>query len=72
LDVQGAELVVLKGFNETNFNNIQQLTTEISTVQFYKDGVLFDELNDYIINHGFKLDVIAPPSNHCDVTYSRP
>lgn len=70
LDVQGAELDVLKGFGEHNFNNIRKITTEISTEQFYKNAVLFDDLNKFIINLGFKLD--APPeNNHCDVTYTR-
>jgi FkbM family methyltransferase len=70
LDVQGAELVVLKGFGESNFKNIRNITTEISTSPFYKGGVLFEELNSFITSHGFTLDA-APKHNHCDVTYSR-
>jgi FkbM family methyltransferase len=70
LDVQGAELVVLKGFGENNLKNIQKLTTEISTEQFYKGGVLFDDLNSFITSHGFKL-YSNPPNNHCDITYYR-
>lgn len=70
LDVQGAELVVLKGFGESNFKNIQHIKTEISTSPFYKGGVLFEELHSFITSHGFTLDA-APKNNHCDVTYSR-
>ena len=70
LDVQGAELDVLKGFGESNLSNIQKLTTEISTEQFYNGAVLFWDLHNFIVNHGFKL-VANPTSNHCDVTYHR-
>ena len=70
LDVQGAELDVLKGFNINSFKNIDKITTEISTREFYKNGVLFNDLNSFITNIGFKL--IAPPvSDHCDVVYER-
>lgn len=70
LDVQGAELDVLNGFNANSFKNIDQITTEISTKEFYKNGVLFDDLNNFIVNLGFKIN--APPSeNHCDVVYTR-
>jgi FkbM family methyltransferase len=71
LDVQGAELVVLKGFSESNLKNIEKITTEISTEPFYNGGVLFNDLNNFITNCGFKLDVPAPESNHCDISYSR-
>ena len=70
LDVQGAELDVLKGFGESNLRNIQNLTTEISTEQFYNGAVLFCDLHNFIVSHGFKL-VANPTSNHCDVTYHR-
>jgi len=71
LDVQGAELVVLKGFGENNINNIESLTTEISTEEYYKGGVLFEDLNNFITSHGFKLNNSELPDSHCDVTYSR-
>lgn len=70
LDVQGAELVVLKGFGEDNLKNIQHLTTEVSTEPFYKGGVLFNELNAFITNRGFQLNTHLS-GTHCDVTYSR-
>ena len=70
LDVQGAELDVLKGFGEDNFKNIQKLTIEVSTVEFYKNGVLFDDLNAFIISRGLKLRA-WPNKDHCDVVYVR-
>ena len=69
LDVQGAELEVLKGFGP-NLLNINSIRVEISTREFYKGGVLFEELNSFFINNNFKLND-NPTSNHCDVIYSR-
>jgi len=69
LDVQGAELAVLKGFGE-HLRNIQQITIEISRKEFYKGGVLFDDLNAFLVNNNFQI-TSQPISNHCDVTYRR-
>lgn len=68
LDVQGAELEVLKGFGENNFKNINKLTIEISNIEYYNGGVLFEELNNYLINNNFILTE-KPKSSHCDVVY---
>ena len=68
LDVQGAELVVLKGFGKDNIKNIDKLHVEISQEKFYDGGVLFPELNDFIISNGFKI-ISNPIYDHCDVTY---
>jgi FkbM family methyltransferase len=56
IDVQGAELEVLKGFNKETLKKIKKLTVEISKKEFYKGGVLFDELNSFLINNNFKLN----------------
>jgi FkbM family methyltransferase len=69
LDVQGAELDVLKGFGDANFKNVTSLQTEVSTRPYYKGGVLFDTLNEYLQSKGFVLK--APPhTTHCDVLYT--
>lgn len=68
LDVQGAELEVLKGFGDKNLKNIRTIKTEISTKEFYKDGVLFKELNKFFINNDFVL-MCEPTTDHCDVIY---
>jgi FkbM family methyltransferase len=70
LDVQGAELDVLKGFGEANFQNVLSLQTEISTKPYYNGGVLFDTLNDYLQSKGFLL-TSPPHATHCDVNYVR-
>ncbi len=69
LDVQGAELEVLKGFGESNLRNIKSIKVEVSTKEFYKGGVLFDELNEFFVQNGFRL-LDGPSGNHCDVTYT--
>lgn len=68
LDVQGAELEVLKGFGNKNLKNIKRIKTEISTKEFYKGGVLFNELNKFFIDNNFVL-MKKPNSEHCDVIY---
>ena len=70
LDVQGAELVVLNGFGMNNLKNICELRVEISKRAFYNGGVLFTELNDFLIKNGFKI-VTQPHCDHCDATYIR-
>ena len=68
IDVQGAEMEVLKGF--THFNNVHTLKIEVSTKEFYKGGVLFEELDTYLTSNNFIL-VNDPSEDHCDVMYVR-
>ena len=70
LDVQGAELEVLKGFGKNNLNNIEELKVEISKKEFYKGGVLFNDLHNYLLNCGFQL-IEEPKLSHCDATYKK-
>tara|TARA_Y100000816_G_scaffold291681_1_gene283865 strand:- start:1646 stop:2260 length:615 start_codon:yes stop_codon:yes gene_type:complete len=71
IDVQGAELEVLKGFNDM-LNNINKLTIEVSTIQFYKDQSTFKEIDEYLNENGFKLeDVNKEIPIHGDVVYIR-
>ena len=68
LYVQGAELEVLNGFGKDNINNISKITVEVSKKEFYKGGVLFPDLNNFLVKNGFEI-VSLPKSDHCDVTY---
>jgi len=54
IDVQGAELLVLKNFGEI-LDKINFITTEYSNIEYYKGQVLFPELNKFITQKGFKL-----------------
>lgn len=66
IDTQGSELLVLKGFS--HLNNMKKLTIECSTIEIYEGGVLFDELNNYLISKNFKL-IKGPSCEHCDIIY---
>lgn len=70
LDVQGAELLVLNGFSKKNLKNIGKIEVEISKKEYYKGGVLFDELNKFFIDNNFKLiSDINKINNHDNVIY---
>jgi len=56
MDVQGAELLVLKGFGE-KLNNVKVIILEASLSENYHGGVLFGELNDYLLKYNFKYIV---------------
>jgi len=58
IDVQGAELKVLKGFGEifNRFPNIKGIYTEINFEQVYIGAAQFDELTEYLKSFGFKVN----------------
>jgi len=66
IDVQGAELEVLKGF-DGQFQGVKKLEIEVSTAEFYKGGVLFEDLNTYLERQGFRADGSAP--KHGNLSY---
>ena len=53
IDVQGAELLVLKGFGDL-LNDIKYIYTEINTNSLYKDCALVSEIDEYLEKYGFK------------------
>lgn len=67
IDVQGAELEVLKGAG-IYLKHIRNLTIEYSKKEYYRGGVLFDELDKFLTDKGFERvsDVVE---NHYDVKY---
>ena len=74
LDVQGAELEVLKSFDD-HIYKIDWLHTEVSAKEiYYTGGVLFEELNSFLNKHGLfrrsKLKKIWKKA-HLDVVYTR-
>ena len=71
IDVQGAELEVLKSFDD-HINKIDWLKTEISTTDiYYEGGVLLDELNSFLNKHGLFTESIPKGSVHMDLVYKR-
>jgi FkbM family methyltransferase len=53
IDIQGAELLALKGFGEL-LNNIKYIYIEVNTNSLYKDCVLLNEIDDYLVKFRFK------------------
>lgn len=69
IDVQGAELEVLKSFDD-HINKIDWLKTEISTTDiYYEGGVLFNELNSFLNEH--KLFTKGVAQGHMDLIYEK-
>jgi FkbM family methyltransferase len=77
LDVQGAELEVLKGFGTKNLSNIEEIVVEVSSQQFYSGGTVFEDLDKFLIENGFVPEMkrsnlnefINQNKGHCDVKY---
>ena len=61
--------MVLKGAKNT-IQNCDFIYLEISKKEFYKNGVLFRELEDWLMNVGFKKAWI-PTTDHTNVLFKR-
>ncbi len=68
VDVQGAELLVLKGAERT-LAKANAVICEVSTVPYYDGGVLYDELADYLTVRGFVP--MSTPRRHGDMLFIR-
>lgn len=53
LDIQGAELLALKGFGDL-LNNINYIYIEVNFNTLYKDCPLVEEIDGYLSQYGFK------------------
>lgn len=53
LDIQGAELLALKGMKET-LGHIKYIYTEVNTAELYKGCALIGEIDEYLSTFGFK------------------
>lgn len=52
LDIQGAELMALKGFGDY-LNNFNYIYTEVNTSHVYKDCAIIGEIDEYLSQYGF-------------------
>jgi FkbM family methyltransferase len=68
LDVQGAELLVLKGASNS-LRHCKVISLEVSTVEVYEGGVQYPEIRDYFITAGFIPLAEPKGKQHCDVTF---
>jgi FkbM family methyltransferase len=58
LDVQGAELMALRGAEKT-LHRTKMIFTEVSFCRLYEGAPVFQEVYDYLHDHGFKLLTIS-------------
>lgn len=55
IDIQGAELLALKGFGSL-LKNIKYIYTEVNTNYLYKDCCLINEIDDYLSKFNFRRE----------------
>ena len=55
VDVEGAELDVLKGAQTVLKNQIFAVEVETRLIEFYKNSPLFPEVYDFLLSHDFEL-----------------
>lgn len=72
LDIQGAELMALRGAKDT-LGHIEALVTEVNFEELYEGCGLFDDLDEYLRAGGFVPSTITCPfhSSWGDAFYSR-
>jgi FkbM family methyltransferase len=69
IDVQGAELLVLKGA-ENSLKFCDSLLIEVSKVDIYHGGVLWSELKDWLIERKF-YPITEPTEDHLDILFRK-
>jgi FkbM family methyltransferase len=69
IDIQGAELLALKGFGDLLYN-IKYIYTEINKNYLYKDCALVDEIDEYLIKYGFtRVETVMTECEWGDALY---
>ena len=69
IDLQGGELLALKGA-ENSLKLCKSIYVEISKLQYYEGGVLWDELSEWLKERDF-YPTMVPTENHTDVLFKR-
>lgn len=62
MDIQGAELLVLKGASSI-LDKIDLIYTEINFIEMYENCALADELDQYLIGYGFHRALTKTPES---------
>jgi FkbM family methyltransferase len=71
MDLQGAELLALKGLG-CCIEKVQYIHTEATHTEMYTGQALFPELNKYITDHGFSVvNTLNPSYTFEDVIYKK-
>ena len=71
IDVQGAELEVLKGA-ESSLVGCRSMFIEVSTREVYKGGTSYKELRSFLISHGLHPLWEPIPNSHENLIFVRP
>ena len=69
LDLQGAELLTLKGAKES-LKKCKSMLVEASREEYYINGAKWEELKSFLIENGFH-NHWEPETSHSDVLFSR-
>ena len=69
IDVQGAELEVLKGARDS-LKSCKSITVEVSTENFYKEGSSYNSIKEFLSSMNFMVKK-DPTRNHEDVVFVR-
>jgi len=71
VDVQGAELKVIKGFEEY-LDTIDFIYTEVNTEELYEDCAMMNEIDNFLEFHNFKrVETLITLANWGDALYVR-
>jgi len=71
LDLQGAELLALKGLGN-HLQNVKYIHTEVSHKEMYSGQVMFDEINNYILSNEFVIkNILSLRGWQEDVIYEK-
>jgi FkbM family methyltransferase len=71
MDLQGAELLALKGLGN-HLQRVKYIYTEVIHIEMYTGQVLFNELNRFILSNGFGIkNNLSMSGWHEDVIYER-
>lgn len=62
LDIQGAELLALKGFGD--FSTVKHIYTEINSREVYKGCALVEQIDEFLAPHGFERVETQYWNNH--------
>ena len=69
LDIQGAELLALKGFGDL-LNHVKFIYTEINTNNLYKNCALVNEIDDFLLKYGFnRVETVMTGAEWGDALY---
>ena len=70
IDVQGAELKVLRGFGDLLYS-VKSMKLEVSTYEVYKGGATYLEIKQYLTDYGFFPLWEPLKHSHTDIIFMR-